>query len=102
MTWRSELTKKATISQAIGPCDTYAAASRNFDNAILRIALTGKTETDIQTLAADEHVVITDLEAVRTETVAHLKAHRAQLVATGETAIGVGDVVRSDLDLPPS
>lgn len=64
MTWRSKLTKKTMISQTIGPCDTYAAALTNLDNEILHIAVTGKTQTDIQTLVTDDHVVITDLEAV--------------------------------------
>ena len=101
-TWRSKITSKTTISQAIGPCDTYAAELTTFDNAILRIAITGKTETDIQTLVADDHVVINNLEAVKTETVAQIKKDRAQLIATGERAIQAGDVVRSDLGLPPS
>ena len=102
VTWRSKITSKTTISQAIGPCDTYAAALTNFDNAILPIAVTGKTETDIQTLVADDRVVIKNLEAVKTETVAHIKKDAAQLIATGEKAIRAGDVVRSDLGLPPS
>jgi len=101
-TWRSKITSKTTISQAIGPCDTYAAELTTFDSAILRIAITGKTETDIQTLVADDHVVINNLEAVKTETVAQIKKDRAQLIATGERAIQAGDVVRSDLGLPPS
>jgi hypothetical protein len=101
-TWSSKITSKTTISQAIGPCDTYAAELTTFDNAILRIAITGKTETDIQTLVADDHVVINNLEAVKTETVAQIKKDRAQLIATGERAIQAGDVVRSDLGLPPS
>jgi len=101
-TWRSKITSKTTISQAIGPCDTYAAELTTFDNAILRIAITGKTETDIQTLVADDHIVINNLEAVKTETVAQIKKDKAQLIATGETAISAGDVVRSDLGLPPS
>ena len=102
VTWRSKITSKTTISQAIGPCDTYAAALTKFDNAILPIAVTGKTETDIQTLVADDRVVIKNLEAVKTETVAHIKKDAAQLIATGEKAIRAGDVVRSDLGLPPS
>ena len=101
-TWRSKITSKTTISQAIGPCDTYAAELTTFDSAILRIAITSKTETDIQTLVADDHVVINNLEAVKTETVAQIKKDRAQLIATGERAIQAGDVVRSDLGLPPS
>jgi hypothetical protein len=91
-----------TISPAIGPCDTYAAELTSFDNAISRIDVTGKTETDIQTLVSDDRVVIKNLEAVRTETVAQLKKDKAQLIATGENAISAGDVVRSDLGLPPS
>ena len=102
VTWRSKITSKTTISQAIGPCDTYAAALTNFDNSILPIAVTGKTETDIQTLVADDRVVIKNLEAVKTETVAHIKKDAAQLIASGEKAIRAGDVVRSDLGLPPS
>jgi hypothetical protein len=102
VTWRSKITSKTTISQAIGPCDTYAAALTKFDNAILPIAVTGKTETDIQTLVADDRVVIKNLEAVKIETVAHIKKDAAQLIASGEKAIRAGDVVRSDLGLPPS
>jgi len=101
-TWRAAIKGKTTVSQAIGPCDTYAAALTNFDNAILPIAVTGKTETDIQTLVADDRVVIKNLEAVKTETVAEIKRDAAQLIATGEKAISAGDVVRSDLGLPPS
>ena len=101
-TWRAAIKGKTTVSQAIGPCDTYAAALTNFDNAILPIAVTGKTESDIQTLVADDRVVIKDLEAVKTETAAEIKKDAAQLIATGETAISAGDVVRSDLGLPPS
>ncbi len=102
LTWRAAIKGKTTVSQVIGPCDTYAAALTNFDNAILRIAVTGKTETDIQTLVADDRVVIKDLEAVKTETAAEIRKDAAQLIATGETAISAGDVVRSDLGLPPS
>ena len=91
-----------TVGPAIGPCDTYAGELTTFDNAISRIDVTGKTETDIQTLIADDLVVIKSLEAVKTETVAQLKSDKAQLTATGLAAISAGDVVRSDLGLPPS
>jgi len=73
-----------------------------FDSAISHIDVTGKTETDIQTLIADDQVVIKNLEAVKTETVAQLKNDKAQLIASGLTAISAGDIVRSDLGLPPS
>jgi ABC-type Fe3+-hydroxamate transport system substrate-binding protein len=101
-TWRAAIKGLTTVSPAIGPCDTYAGELTTFDNAISRIDVTGKTETDIQTLVSDDRVVIKNLEAVRTETVAQLKKDRAQLIATGETAISASDVVRSDLGLPPS
>ncbi|MGO8721414.1 MAG: hypothetical protein ACLQRM_01555 [Acidimicrobiales bacterium] len=91
-----------TVSEAIGPCDTYAVELTTFDNAISRIDITGKTEGDIQTLVADDKTVINNLEAVKTETVAQIKKDKAQLIATGETAISAGDLVRSDLGLPPS
>jgi len=45
----------------------------NFDNAILPIAVTGKTETTFRPWVADDRVVIKNLEAVKTETVAHIK-----------------------------
>ena len=67
-----------------------------------RVDVAGKTGTDIQTLAADDKVVIKNLEAVKTETVGEIKKYEAQLIAAGETAISAGDVVRSDLGLPPS
>lgn len=102
LTWRAAIKGKTTVRQAIGPCDTYATALTKFDTAILPIAVTGKTETDIHTLVADDRVVIKDLEAVKTETVAEIKKDAAQLIATGEKAISAGDVVRSDLGLPPS
>ena len=102
VTWSSKITSKTTISEAVGPCDTYAAALTNFDNAILGIAVTGKTETDIQTLVADDRVVIKNLKAVRTETAAQIEKEATQLKATGKAAIRAGDVVRSDLGLPPS
>jgi hypothetical protein len=101
-TWRAAIKGLATVSQAIGPCDTYAAALTNLDNAISRIAVTGKTETDIRTLVADDSAVIKNLEAVKTVTVAQIRKDEAQLIATGKTAISAGDVVRSDLGLPPS
>ena len=101
-TWRSAIKGLTTVSPAIGPCDTYAGELTTFDNAISRIDVTGKTETDIQNLVADDRVVIKNLEAVKTETVAQIKKDKAQLIATGETAISAGDVVRSDLGLPPS
>jgi len=101
-TWRAAIKGMTTVSQAIGPCDTYAGELATFDNAISRVDVTGKTETDIQTLVADDSVVIKNLEAVKTETVAQIKKDSAQLIATGETAISAGDVVRSDLGLPPS
>jgi len=91
-----------TVSPAIGPCDTYAGELTTFDNAISRIDVTGKTETDIQALIADDQVVIRNLEAVKTETVAQLESDKAQLIATGLSAVSAGDVVRSDLGLPPS
>jgi len=72
-----------------------------FDNAISRVDVTGKAETDIHSLIADDQVVIKNLEAVKTETVAQIKKDEAQLIATGEAAIGADDVVRSDLGLPP-
>jgi hypothetical protein len=102
LTWRSKITSKTTISEAIGPCDTYAAELTTFDNAISPIAVTGKTETDIQTLVADDRVVIKNLEAVKTETMAEIKKAAAQLIATGEKAISAANVVRHDLGLPPS
>ena len=101
-TWRAAIKGLTTVSQAIGPCDTYAGELATFDNAISRVDVTGKTETDIQTLVADDNVVIKNLEAVKTETVAQIKKDKAQLLAIGETAISAGDVVRSDLGLPPS
>ena len=101
-TWRAAIKGLTTVSPAIGPCDTYAGELTTFDNAISHIDVTGKTETDIQALIADDQVVIKDLEAVKTETVAQLKNDKAQLTATGLTAISAGDVVRSDLGLPPS
>ena len=101
-TWRAAIKGLTTVSQAIGPCDTYAGELTTFDNAISGIEVTGKTETDIQTLVADDNVVIKNLEAVKTETVAQIKKDKAQLIAIGETAISAGDVVRSDLGLPPS
>ena len=101
-TWRAAIKGLTTVGPAIGPCDTYAGELTTFDNAISRIAVTGKTETDIRTLVADDSVVIKNLEAVKTETVAQIKKDKAQLIATGETAISAGDVVRSDLGLPPS
>ncbi len=101
-TWRAAIKGLTTVSPAIGPCDTYAGELTTFDNAISRIDVTGKTETDIQNLVADDRVVIKNLEAVKTETVAQIKKDKAQLIATGETAISAGDVVRSDLGLPPS
>jgi hypothetical protein len=39
---------------------------------------------------------------VKTVTVAQIRKDEAQLIATGKTAISAGDVVRSDLGLPPS
>ncbi len=102
LTWRAAIKGLTTVSPAIGPCDTYAGELTTFDDAISRIDVTGKTETDIRTLVADDSVVIKNLEAVKTETVAQIKKDRAQLIATGETAISAGDVVRSDLGLPPS
>jgi len=101
-TWRAAIKGLTTVSPAIGPCDTYAGELTTFDNAISRIDVTGKTETDIQNLVADDRVVIKNLEAVKTETVAQIKKDKAQLIATGDTAISAGDVVRSDLGLPPS
>jgi len=101
-TWRTAIKGLTTVGPAIGPCDTYAGELTTFDNAISRIDVTGKTETDIQTLVADDNVVIKNLEAVKTETVAQIKKDKAQLIAIGETAISAGDVVRSDLGLPPS
>jgi len=71
----------ATVSQAIGPCDTYAAALTNFDNAISRIAVTGKTETDIRTLVADDSAVIKNLEAVKTVTVAQIRKDELNSIA---------------------
>ena len=102
LTWRAAIKGLTTVSPAIGPCDTYAGELTTFDNAISRIDVTGKTETDIHALIADDSVVIKNLEAVKTETVAQIKKDKAQLIATGETAISAGDVVRSDLGLPPS
>jgi uncharacterized protein YcfL len=101
-TWRAAIKGLTTVGPAIGPCDTYATELTTFDNAISRIAVTGKTETDIQSLVADDHVVINNLEAVKTETVAQIKKDEAQLVAVGLTAISASDLVRSDLGLPPS
>jgi len=101
-TWRAAIKGLTTVSPAIVPCDTYAAELTTFDNAISRIDVTGKTETDIRTLIADDSIVIKNLEAVKTETVAQIKSDEAQLIATGETAISAGNVVRSDLGLPPS
>jgi len=101
-TWRAAIKGLTTVSPAIAPCDTYAGELTTFDDAISRIDVTGKTETDIRTLVADDSVVIKNLEAVKTETVAQIKEDEAQLIATGETAISAGDVVRSDLGLPPS
>ena len=101
-TWRAAIKGLTTVGPAIGPCDTYAGELTTFDNAISSIDVTGKTETDIQTLLADDNVVIKNLEAVKTETVAQIKNDKAQLIATGEQAISAGDVVRSDLGLPPS
>ena len=102
LTWRAAIEGLTTVSPAIGPCDTYAGELTTFDNAISRIDVTGKTETDIQALIADDQVVIRNLEAVKTETVAQLESDKAQLIATGLTAVSAGDVVRSDLGLPPS
>jgi len=102
LTWRAAINGLTTVSPAIGPCDTYAGELTTFDNAISRIDVTGKTETDIRALVADDQVVIKNLEAVKTETLAQLKSDKAQLVATGLTAVSAGDVVRSDLGLPPS
>ena len=82
-TWRAAIKGLTTVSPAIGPCDTYAGELTTFDNAISRIDVTGKTETDIRALVADDQVVIKNLEAVKTETVAQLKNDKAQLVATG-------------------
>lgn len=101
-TWRAAIKGMTTVSEAIGPCDTYTVELTTFDNAISRIDITGKTEGDIQTLVADDKTVINNLEAVKTETVAQIKKDKAQLIATGETAISAGDLVRSDLGLPPS
>ncbi len=101
-TWRAAIKGLTTVGPAIGPCDTYAGELTTFDNAISRIDVTGKTETDIQALLTDDNVVIKNLEAVKTETVAQIKNDEAQLIATGEQAISAGDVVRSDLGLPPS
>ncbi len=101
-TWSAAIKGLTTVSPAIGPCDTYAGELTTFDSAISHIDVTGKTETDIQTLIADDQVVIKNLEAVKTETVAQLKNDKAQLIASGLTAISAGDIVRSDLGLPPS
>jgi len=101
-TWKAEVTGKTTISQVIGPCATYAAELTTFDNALMRIAVTGKVATDIHTLVADDGVVIKDLNSVSTQTLGSLSKEAAQLRATGRKAILAGDVVRSDLGLPPS
>jgi hypothetical protein len=73
-----------------------------FDNAISRIVVTGKTGTDLQALVADDQVVIKNLDSVSTLSVASLKKDAPQFVATGRMAIRAGDLVRSDLGLPPS
>ena len=101
-TWRAEISIDTEVSQAVGPCDTYAAELTTFDNAIMRIAVTGKTATDIRTLVADDRVVIENLDSVSKQTVTSLTKEVAQLKAIGRTAIRAGDVVRSDLGLPPS
>ena len=101
-TWRAEIANKTRLSQVIRPCATYAAKLTTFDNAIMRIVVTGKVATDIQTLVGDDHVVIRDLDSVSSQTVASLRKEAAQLKATGRKAIRAGDVVRSDLGLPPS
>ncbi|MGD1012589.1 MAG: hypothetical protein ABR925_08685 [Acidimicrobiales bacterium] len=101
-TWRAELVGVTKISQAVKPCATYAAVLSTFDNAVLQIDATGKTEADIQTLVADDHVVISDLLAVPTETVSTLLQEKVELRAAGRAAIRAGDVVRHDFGLPSS
>ena len=101
-TWRAAIANDTKVSQAIGPCATYAAELTTFDNAISRIVVTGKTGTDLQALVADDQVVIKNLDSVSTLSVASLKKDAPQFVATGRMAIRAGDLVRSDLGLPPS
>ena len=102
VTWRAEISSDTEISRAIGRCDTYAAGLTTFDNAIMRIVVTGKAATDIRTLVADDRVVIENLDSVSKRTVASLTKEATRLKAIGRTAIRAGDVVRSDLGLPLS
>ena len=101
-TWKAELKGLTEVSQAVGPCRTYATELTTFDNAVMRIVVTGKVSTDIRTLVSDDRVVIQDLQSVSTQTVASLKKAAAQLEATGLSAVSAGDVVRADLGLAPS
>ena len=101
-TWKAAIASDTKVSQAIGPCTTYAAELTTFDDAISRIAVTGKVATDIKALVSDDRVVIKELDSVSTQTVASLVKEAPQLKANGRKAIEAGDVVRSDLGLPPS
>jgi hypothetical protein len=100
--WKAEADAATAISQLTVPAATYAEALTTFDTAILRIGASGKTATDIHTLASDDAAVITDLGDVGSQSPATFAQWRAQAAADGADAIAAGDTVRADLGLPPA
>jgi len=100
--WSSAIATLTEPSQLVAAAGTYAGALITFDNVIVDIGATGTTASDIAILVSDDQMVIDDLNKVGNVQPSALQTWEAQIVADGTKAITAGDVVRADLDLPPS
>jgi hypothetical protein len=99
--WTSASAGVTDPTQLAGPAATYGGALTTFDNTIVDIGATGHTASDIAILVIDDNAVISDLNQIGHQTAANLATWEAKLQADQGTALTEGDVVRSDLGLPP-
>jgi hypothetical protein len=96
----SDLNSNTTQAQAETDAQPLIVAARSFDNALLRMGLTGQAETDARALVAADSALIADLNDLGTTV--DLSTWETQSSHDGAAQETADNELRADLGLPPA